>query len=313
MKLSSWRCNKYLACSSSGFVLVMVLWLLVLLSMIAMHLSLITRTETKLSVNLLSHTRLSYAADAGVNWAVINLSLDPESRWLADSSLQLMMLGDIEVEVRLQDENGKFDLNQTGQEQLERLFIAAGVEPEKSNFLANAVLDWRDQDQLRRLNGAEDDDYIAAGLSYEAKDAEFESITELRQILGMEEWIFGAISGAVTVYSRQRQINPQVAPRLVLLAFPNATGVAVDQYILKRRERHDIEQPAPAPPEFIDKFLPPTLQGVYYTIHTKASEAEHAQAFKDVVIRKRTGPLGNHEVQSIRIPIPSEGTQQREE
>lgn len=275
--------------------------------------SLITRTETQLSHNLLSHTRLSYAADAGVNWAVMNLSLPPEERWLADSSPHLMTLNGIQIEVKLQDENGKFDLNQVSLLQLERLFVAAGVAPEKSNFLANVVLDWRDPDNLRRLNGAEDEDYIAAGLAYEAKDDEFESISELRQILGMEEWIFEAVSGAITVYSRREQINPQVAPRLVLLAFPNATAIAVDQYILKRREHHDSEQPAPAPPEFIDKFVPPTLQGVYYTIHTKAFVAEHARALKDVVIRKRTGPLGNHEVQSIRIPIPSEGTQPREE
>jgi general secretion pathway protein K len=47
--------------------------------------------------------------------------------------------------------------------------------------LVDAILDWRDEDDLHLVNGAEDPDYKAAGLPYGAKDGPFDSLEELQQ------------------------------------------------------------------------------------------------------------------------------------
>lgn len=311
MKRKLWRIDPK-TISTSGFVLVVVLWLLVLLSMIALHLALITRTEAKLSFNLVNSARLTYASDAGINWAIWNLSRDLDQRWIADGSKYTLPINDVTVEVALQDENGKFDLNLSELQQLERLMLAAGVDAATSNYLASAIIDWRDPDSFRQLNGAEDEDYLAAGLAYEAADAPFESVAELQKVLGMKRWIYQAIRSSLTVYTKRGHINPKVATRLVLLSYPNATEEAVDQYIKQRRTNHELGLPLPEPPAFISKYISPTLQGVYYTIHTEASSGEGYRGFQETVIRRRGGLQGRYEVIDIRVPITTE-VQQIEE
>lgn len=270
-----------------GVALVAVLWLLVLLSLIAMHLSSVSRTEAQLSSNIVSGAQVRHAADAGVRWALWSLSLPIEQRWLADGSVKTMELDDTEINVALQDENGKIDINRVAVEQLLALFEAAEIDDQQSAFLVDAILDWRDNDDLKRLNGAEDDDYLAAGLDYGAKDALFESVEELKKVLGMDLETYQAISPALTVYSRKHTINPLVAPRLVLLSLPGATPERVDQYIEDRRFNHEEGLPPPQNPDFQAQFISPTLQGVYYTIHTQAANGPKVRSYLKVVIRRR--------------------------
>jgi len=267
--------------------LVLVLWVLVLLSMIALHLSVNSRTEAKLAVNLVAGTQVRHAADAGVRWALWSLSIPADERWLPDGSVQQMTLQNADISVALFDENGKIDLNYASPTTLSGLMDAADIPEEESRFLIDAIIDWRDADQLRRLNGAEDEDYDAAGLDYGAKDAPFETVSELQRVLGMTPEIYQALSPALTVYSRKTAINPLVAPRLVLLSLPGATEELVDNYIEDRRSNHEEGLGPPETPPFQAKFLSPSLQSVYYTIHTRAAIPTRAALRTRVVIRNR--------------------------
>ncbi len=271
----------------AGVALVSVLWLLILLSIIALNVSVGSRIDTKLAGNLVQAAKARHLADAGINWALWSLTVPDEERWLADGSVQEMELEDALVRVALFDESGKIDINAVTPELLSGLFRAAEIEEDLAAPLVDAILDWRDEDDLRRLNGAEDEDYFAAGREAGAKDALFESLEELKQVLGMTDAVYAAIAPALTIHSRRIAINPLFAPRLVLLALPGATPAMVDRYIEERRRNHADGLPPPENPEIQFQFLPPTTRGVNYTIHTEATVVPLAISRVKAEIRHR--------------------------
>ncbi|MFW1677722.1 general secretion pathway protein GspK [Pontibacter sp. JAM-7] len=270
-----------------GMALVMVLWFLVLLSVIALYLADVTRSEAKLTLNLRAASQANYAAEAGMQWAIWNLSLAPEQAWLADGDWHEMALEEhLDVYVSVQDENGKFDLNTITPELLQRLLLAADLEESYSSMLVDRILDWRDKDDLKRLNGAEDEDYLAAGLDYESKDDRFSTVAELQKVLGMEIDVYHRIAPALSVHARNQGINPLVAPKLVLMSLPGATEALVDQYITQRRSNRENGLPEPTVPVTDARLIPTSTLGVYYTVKTEGRLIPHAQVGLKVLLQR---------------------------
>ncbi|MCZ6722205.1 MAG: type II secretion system protein GspK [Proteobacteria bacterium] len=120
-----------------------------------------------------------------------------------------------EVVIAVQDEGGKINLN-GAEELVEALLRSAGLGPGAASDLADAIADFGDEDDLPRAGGAEDADYRAAGFTHGAKDAPFESVDELKLVLGMDDALYGRIAPLVTVYVSQHEVNPETAPAGVL-------------------------------------------------------------------------------------------------
>ena len=80
------------------------------------------------------------------------------------------------------------------------------------------ILDWRDADDETREGGAESREYRSAGLSYEPRNADFESADELRQVLGSERLSPGLLD-AFTVFTHSTGSMESVAPPPVKRAF----------------------------------------------------------------------------------------------
>ncbi|RMD62072.1 MAG: general secretion pathway protein GspK, partial [Alphaproteobacteria bacterium] len=167
-----------------GIALISVLWVLTLLSLVAASFTLTSRTEINLARNLESNARAEALADAGVYVALQGLlDDDPERTWRTDGTVYGWRFADGEIRIALSDEGGKIDLNFASSDLLRRLFLAAGEDEARAAALADAVVDFRDPNDLRHLNGAEDFDYRAAGMAYGAKDGPFDAVEELRQVL----------------------------------------------------------------------------------------------------------------------------------
>jgi general secretion pathway protein K len=118
-----------------------------------------------------------------------------------------------EVVIAVQDEGGKINLN-GAEELIEALLRSAGLGA--ASNLADAIADFGDEDDLARAGGAEDADYRAAGFTHGAKDAPFESVDELKLVLGMDDALYGRIAPLVTVHVSQHEVNPETAPADVL-------------------------------------------------------------------------------------------------
>lgn len=218
--------------------------------------------------NILLSAQAQYAAEGGIALAVAKLLTPSAAAWRTDGAVQQWQIGNAEVRVAIYDEAGRIDLNYASAQLLDNLLEATGVEADERMLLVDAIMDWRDGDNFRRLNGAEDDDYSAAGLPYGAKDSRFDAVDELGLVMGLRPEILQAIRPALTVYSRQAGVNPAVASALVLQALSSGNSDAVDAYIEQRRA--GVGGPMNAAPEFIDRGMVSTARGSIYTIHVES-------------------------------------------
>jgi hypothetical protein len=102
------------------------------------------------------------------------------------------------VAVSITDTAGLVDLNAASPALLEWLLRGLGVAPDRVAALAAAIVDFRDEDDISSVNGAESAAYHAA--------------------------LLDRLRAVTTVYSRQPGVGPAVAPREVLAVAAAASG-----------------------------------------------------------------------------------------
>lgn len=215
--------------TSRGIALVLVMWVLSLLTVMALALTQIQRTEGALTANQLDGARFRAQATAVMNLVALDLMSAPamtfESEatvWIPDGLARLYRFDGEEFLVTLSNEGSKFNLNDISREQLLALIDVVQGEEGQDEVLrdrvADAILDWRDEDDLSLVSGAEDADYQAEGLPYGARDGPFRSVEELGQVLGMPALIYDRLAPYLTVEDTGGQINEAFAAAPVLVA-----------------------------------------------------------------------------------------------
>src|SRR5690606_15677465 len=132
------------------------------------------------------------------------------------------------------------DLNLANEELLVGLFASVGVEFDDALALSDKIQDWRDPDEEVRLAGAEDSDYFSAGYAYGAKDAPFDTVPELLQVMGLDYDLYRKIHPAITVYSGQGNLNLAFAPKEALMALDGITPQLAEDYINQRHQIFDM-------------------------------------------------------------------------
>lgn len=212
---------------SQGAALLLVIWLLLLMTGLVAVFALGARTEALQGSALRQQALSRLAAEAGIEIAALRLSApDPLQRWIPDARANAFDFEAFRVEVRVQDETGKFDLNASDARQLAALLEVLGVATDRAVALSGAIQDWRDPDGLQAvLGGAEDADYAAADLPYGAKDQPFTSVAELQQVLGLDLATYRLLAPYVTVHTSQPEPDRRFAPAPVL----RAIGLGPDQ------------------------------------------------------------------------------------
>ncbi len=271
--------------ASLGVALILVLWFVVLLGVLALGLSKVSRNGALTARQLTGATQARYLAEGGVQKVVANLLMAPDGeRLLGDGEEFTLSFKQGRVDVVLWNEGGKVDINSASEALLVRLFEALGLSSEQSEILAAAIADWRDEDDLVRLHGAEDEDYLAAGLTYGAGDSAFTSVGELRKVLGMDEGIYQQVEAYVTVYSKSPGVNPNVAPLPVLLAVSDVEVNALEHYIAERRRTHRSGLPLPPAP-VIDKGFLSNKEGRVFTLSAWAVTEQNNHAGRSVVFQ----------------------------
>ena len=203
-----------------GAALLLVLWLVALLTALVGAYALTARIEA-LQGRVGSRGAIAQEiARAGMEYALVRVAdRNPETHWQPNGRAYAWRFDGHDVQVRIIDETGKVDLNQADVPLLSRLMQVLGEPPDASDALAAAIVDWRDADDLSQpVGGAEDGDYAAAGRPYGAKDAPFETIAELEQVLGMTPDLYARLEPFLTLYSGRGQPDATYAQGPVLVA-----------------------------------------------------------------------------------------------
>ncbi|MBM4311384.1 MAG: general secretion pathway protein GspK [Deltaproteobacteria bacterium] len=185
-----------------GIALLLVLWVIVFLAFICAEFSWTMRTETATAVNFKEGSQAYYAAEAGVNRAIIELlRVSASSRgstravperdagmdgsgenpddaddvydelqlWLAGGGPYRFELGDFYCEVSIIDESNKVNinsfLNQSKKDPTRlKAFLGSqvGLEGEELDTVADSLIDWWDKDSNVTGLSGAEEDYYAS-------------------------------------------------------------------------------------------------------------------------------------------------------
>ena len=236
--MSDSRINKAAARRQEGIALVLVLWVLLLLTIITGSFAMMARMDRLEANALLSGTQARLSAEAAINFAVLALrDPDDETRMRADGRLYQQEFEGTLVEVSAIDERGKLDINAADELTMVNMFTGHGLELGDAELLAAAVMDWRDTDELERVNGAEEEAYLAAGLQIGPANRPFMMTEELLQVIGMPYELYRKLEPGITVFSRAGTPDPAFAPVEALMALPDITYEEALEFVAERNAR----------------------------------------------------------------------------
>ncbi len=199
-------------CGQRGIALVMVLWLVVLLTLVAASFATHSRVETRMAGNLVERHKARMLIETGLNRALLELmTVGSDRRWQVNGEVHELQEGEGRLRVAIRNGLGLVDLNRASRDTLFKLFVLIDESPQLREQLLDALGDWRDGDDLKRLNGAEDSDYKLAGLDYGTVGKDLESVDELGYVVGFDRDAVDRLRPYVTVYSGAAQINNSYA------------------------------------------------------------------------------------------------------
>ena len=198
-------------------MLVSVIWIVLLIAVLSAAFALTTRLNVKTTANLAHHAQGQMMSDGLVYWLALEAAAEPPSApgsgKVHNGSVQSCLLaGQYRVQYAVQDVTGLIDLNASSPRLLQRFFQALTNDEARARALSDGVLDFRDVDDQARTNGAESDEYASAGRTYTPKNAPFQAVEELDQVLGVDEDLFHAARRFVTIHSRRDGISGRQAP-----------------------------------------------------------------------------------------------------
>lgn len=213
-----------------GIALVVVLWTVTLLALQVSLFNLTVRDAASLAGNELAAARGETLAAAGVELAGARLmERELSRRWLGNGGLQTVELGGAQLQITITDESSRIDINEAEPELLASMLRPYANSPAMLAEWVDRIIDWRDPDNDRRPQGAEEIDYRRANVGYVPRNGPFLDVSELGRVLGIPARVVEGLAPYVTVYSGEGKINPSLAPRQALLALPGADPAEIDR------------------------------------------------------------------------------------
>lgn len=211
---------------SKGIALVSVLWLVILLGVLALGLLSILQDDSRTARIFADDVQAEGLADAGVFLAIHELSnVDTAKDVPVDGHVRNVRIDGHEIEVSVQDENGKIDVNFAPPETLRSLIILAGKPEPEANQVTEAI-----GQRKRMLNNP------SANTSPVAGRLPFLTVEQIQSASGISRDLFERIRPSLTVYSQQPTVQPATAPERVLRTLPGMSGDKVDEVMAGRRD-----------------------------------------------------------------------------
>ncbi len=189
-----------------------VILILLLVTVLAAELTFAVRVGTLEGFNIRQRLVGRALAHGGINHAIFTLFDNP----LNIDDIQVNYLGKKyegnldtgRFSFMLVNESGKIDLNGANRQLLTIFAEYLGMEDEDLAIFADSLDDWRDPDNLHRLNGAEDDYYQDLEPPYRARNGKFIEVSELNLVRGAEKLAdMIKISDIFTVHNPKGKIN----------------------------------------------------------------------------------------------------------
>ncbi len=182
--------------SERGAALLLVLWVGVFFGVVLTAFAFSMRTELDAARNFREGAEASMLAKAGIARALADLVNTRTKAGVTSAPFRSSRSGPVRLgrgtyRVIVTDEESRISLNRAPAEVLRRLLRNTGVsDVHLVDTIVDSILDWRDQDDLHRLSGAEAAYYRALPVPYYPKNGPFEVVEEMLLVKGMTREIF---------------------------------------------------------------------------------------------------------------------------
>jgi len=228
-----------------GFALLAVTLVLALLAVMATELAFSMRLEAAMVRSYRDALMARRLAEAGIQQAIREIVSDSTVHGLDEDGQVVffrapqpgatpkalpklprshVQLGPGEFSYRITDEEARLNVNARQPGTLEKLLQELEVDKTERDVISDSIEDWRDANDLARINGAESDYYLKLPIPYRPRNGNLQHVSELLQIKGITpELYYGhddkpGLVDLVTVRSRGTTININTASKLVLQA-----------------------------------------------------------------------------------------------
>lgn len=265
-----------------GIALLLVIWTLALLSAIAVAVTADGRSSRRIAQNVEQAARDRALAEGGLHWGIAQL-LDGQAqqRLPLDGRMQTVELGGGRVQVAVEAETGKFDLNTIPAAVLENLLLQAGAAAADARRITTAV------EAYRRAQRTEPG---------QPRRPAFLETLDLRRITSLDEMLYREILPFITVYSGTQRLDPAVAPKQVLQAVPGLT-IQQAEAMVRTRQLADPATPVPQAYGEAGHYLGPSRPVIFRirsAVQTSAESVVAASAIVEVTGRA-SAPVRLHD------------------
>jgi general secretion pathway protein K len=247
-------------------VLLLVVLILALISVMVLSWAQEWRTELRLAANFREASQCRRLAEGGVYYAlgklmetkILESSLTTPSgsneapalltaAWRGSQESHEIKFPGGTVQVRVEDEGGKLNINQASEENLTALFTALEFPSGQVRTMVDSILDWRSGGDQPRPYGAKSGYYLGLDPPYVARNGPLEAVEELGWVRGFENSpMLRRLSEWLTVTPSGQAVNINTAPLAVLLIMGFPAEVAQNIIMTRRlqplRNLQDIGQ-----------------------------------------------------------------------
>lgn len=189
-----------------GVALVLVLWFVAALSVIAISLAGLSRSDMRGASALLSSVQAAAIGDAGIQLALLEMDRDP--LFIENGGVGEFVFDGARIRVTVQPDTAFVNLNSASVELLVDLLVIAGkVPPDRAELLARSIEAWRNGDATGELA----EGYESAGVMFRPRGGSFESSEDLLQVLGIDFDLYVRIRDLVTPYGQGSGLDDRYA------------------------------------------------------------------------------------------------------
>jgi general secretion pathway protein K len=273
--------------SRKGFALLTALWLLVTLTVLGAGALAVARLGADASRNRIMLIRAGWAREA---CGEILLARYAERRAVAPLDTVDLGRGSW-CRAGVSDAGARLDINSAPREMLRTLF--------QDDSLTDALLDWRDPDDVPRESGAEGAWYRDQGRRA-PRNGPLADVGELAFVRGFDAARVASLMPLLTIRGGV-QVDLNAAPPAVLAALPGMSPEAVA--LIARRQATG--QPIRSADELLSLLLPSARQALLARFQDFSLHAAYAPA--RVTVRLEGGVRGSPVVSAARltgVPLP---------
>ena len=240
-----------------GAVLLLVMWLMVALSLVALALALSVRTELAATRYRLEAEQARFLARGALEQALYVLQTsglrNAEQKLLYEPGQPYLEFSYATgtARVRVASEAGKLNVNTASVERLQALFQVAGVGKRAAEEIIQAIADWR-APATSSVGSVFDQFYAGLAQPYQAAHQPFQRVEELLLVKGVTPELFygwmerdahdrlvqrGGLNRLLTVYGNFTRLDVNYAPYELLLSVPGMDEERVRAVVTGRGEK----------------------------------------------------------------------------